>query len=59
MSYAMLYLNGKFLGGWPYGYTRWAQAIIRAVPGATGTIRVTVRAEGLVPATETIGILAK
>lgn len=23
MSYAMLYLNGKFLGGWPYGYTRW------------------------------------
>ena len=23
MSYAMLYVNGKFLGGWPYGYTRW------------------------------------
>ena len=23
MSYAMLFLNGKFLGGWPYGYTRW------------------------------------
>lgn len=23
MSYAMLSLNGKFLGGWPYGYTRW------------------------------------
>ena len=23
MSYAMLYLNGRFLGGWPYGYTRW------------------------------------
>ena len=23
MSYAMLYLDGKFLGGWPYGYTRW------------------------------------
>jgi beta-galactosidase len=23
MSYSMLYLNGKFLGGWPYGYTRW------------------------------------
>ncbi len=23
MSYAMLHLNGKFLGGWPYGYTRW------------------------------------
>ena len=23
MSYAMLSLNGEFLGGWPYGYTRW------------------------------------
>jgi beta-galactosidase/beta-glucuronidase len=23
MSYAMLYLDGKFIGGWPYGYTRW------------------------------------
>ena len=23
MSYSMLHLNGKFLGGWPYGYTRW------------------------------------
>ena len=23
MSYAMLYFDGVFLGGWPYGYTRW------------------------------------
>ena len=23
MSYSMLHLDGKFLGGWPYGYTRW------------------------------------
>ena len=23
MSYAMLYVDGKFVGGWPYGYTRW------------------------------------
>jgi len=23
MSHAMLFLDGKFLGGWPYGYTRW------------------------------------
>ena len=23
MSYAMLHLNGRLLGGWPYGYTRW------------------------------------
>lgn len=23
MSYAMLWVNGNFAGGWPYGYTRW------------------------------------
>ena len=23
MSYSMAYLNGVFVGGWPYGYTRW------------------------------------
>ena len=23
MSYAMVYVNGTFAGGWPYGYTRW------------------------------------
>ena len=23
MSYAMVHLNGRFIGGWPYGYTRW------------------------------------
>jgi len=23
MSYSMFHLNGRFLGGWPYGYTRW------------------------------------
>lgn len=23
MSFAMAYVNGRFLGGWPYGYTRW------------------------------------
>lgn len=23
MSYAMLFVNGNFVGGWPYGYTRW------------------------------------
>ncbi len=23
MSYAMAFVNGEFVGGWPYGYTRW------------------------------------
>jgi len=23
MSYAMVWLNGKLIGGWPYGYTSW------------------------------------
>ena len=23
MSYAMTWINGRFVGGWPYGYTRW------------------------------------
>jgi len=23
MSYAMTWINGHFVGGWPYGYTRW------------------------------------
>ncbi|MBR3222910.1 MAG: DUF4982 domain-containing protein [Kiritimatiellae bacterium] len=29
MSYAMAYLNGRFAGGWPYGYTRWRIDITR------------------------------
>ena len=33
MSYAMLYLNGKFLGGWPYGYTRWRVDLTDAIRG--------------------------
>ena len=27
MSYAMLWVNGEFAGGWPYGYTRWRSNI--------------------------------
>ena len=23
MSYALTWINGRFVGGWPYGYTRW------------------------------------
>ena len=30
MSYAMLYCDGKFLGGWPYGYTRWRIDLTKA-----------------------------
>ena len=34
MSYAMFNLNGKFLGGWPYGYTRWRIDLTKElVPG--------------------------
>ncbi|MBR4652429.1 MAG: DUF4982 domain-containing protein [Kiritimatiellae bacterium] len=29
MSYAMLYCDGKLLGGWPYGYTRWRVDLTR------------------------------
>ena len=29
MSCAMLYVNGSFAGGWPYGYTRWRVDITR------------------------------
>ena len=31
MSYAMLYLDGKFLGGWPYGYTRWRVVLTNGI----------------------------
>ena len=37
-------------------FNGWAQAIIRAVPGATGTIRVTAQAEGLTPATAIVTV---
>ena len=33
MSYAMLYLDGKFLGGWPYGYTRWRVDLTEQIRG--------------------------
>ena len=34
MSYAMLNFNGKFLGGWPYGYTRWRVDLTKElIPG--------------------------
>ena len=37
MSYSMFFLNGKFLGGWPYGYTRWRIDLTKAFEcGALG-----------------------
>ena len=34
MSYAMLNFNGTFLGGWPYGYTRWRVDLTKElIPG--------------------------
>ena len=33
MSYAMLCLDGKFLGGWPYGYTRWRVDLTECLRG--------------------------
>lgn len=41
MSYSMFYLNGKFLGGWPYGYTRWRVDITKHLRrGAANTLAV-------------------
>ena len=41
MSYAMLYLNGKFLGGWPYGYTRWRVDLTKHLnPGGENTLAI-------------------
>ena len=36
MSYAMLYFDGKFLGGWPYGYTRWRVDLTEQMLKANG-----------------------
>lgn len=41
MSYAMAYLNGRFVGGWPYGYTRWRIDLTPGLDvGATNVIAV-------------------
>ena len=41
MSYAMLYLNGTFLGGWPYGYTRWRVDLTKHLnPGGGNTLAI-------------------
>ena len=33
MSYAMAYVDGRFAGGWPYGYTRWRVDITDGIRG--------------------------
>ena len=43
MSYAMFFLDGKLLGGWPYGYTRWRVDITE---GLAGRYRRDSRGEG-------------
>ena len=40
-------------------FNGWAQAIVRARPGQSGTIRVTAKAEGLAPATVELKISNK
>ena len=41
MSYSMLYLNGTFLGGWPYGYTRWRIDLTKYLAyGAENTLAI-------------------
>ena len=41
MSYATVWLNGKFVGGWPYGYNGWrADLTPYAAPGGKNTLVV-------------------
>ncbi|MBI2513914.1 MAG: DUF4982 domain-containing protein [Opitutae bacterium] len=41
MSYALVWCNGEFVGGWPYGYTSWRVDLTRFVkPGAENTLAV-------------------
>jgi beta-galactosidase len=43
MSYAMVWLNGKLVGGWPYGYTSWRVDLTPyLVPGGTNQLAIRV-----------------
>ncbi|MFD0749742.1 beta-galactosidase GalB [Mucilaginibacter calamicampi] len=43
MSYAMVWVNGKLAGGWPYGYNSWRVDITKYVrPGGVNKIAVRV-----------------
>ena len=41
MSYATVWLNGKLVGGWPYGYNSWRLDLTPyVVPGAANTLAI-------------------
>ena len=41
MSYSMVWVNGHFVGGWPYGYTPWRVELTKWVkPGADNVLAV-------------------
>lgn len=41
MAYALVWCNGEFVGGWPYGYTSWRVDLTRFVrPGADNVIAI-------------------
>jgi len=43
MSYAMVWLNGQLVGGWPYGYASWRLDLTSyLIPGATNQLAIRV-----------------
>lgn len=43
MSYAMVWINGKLAGGWPYGYTSWSLDITPYIlPGGNNQVAIRV-----------------
>jgi len=41
MSYSMVWVNGHFVGGWPYGYTPWRVELTKWVkPGAENVLAI-------------------
>ncbi|QNL50217.1 DUF4982 domain-containing protein [Olivibacter sp. SDN3] len=41
MSYAIVWLNGKLLGGWPYGYASWRLDLTPyVIPGSTNQLTI-------------------
>jgi len=43
MSYAMVWLNGKLVGGWPYGYTSWRVDLTPyLIPGGDNQLAIRV-----------------
>ena len=43
MSYAMVWLNGQLVGGWPYGYTSWQVDLTPYImPGKTNQLAIRV-----------------